>query len=311
MEKILTIAIPTYNRPAQIQKQIRILLPQLSEQVCLVVYDNCSECPIKDMFTENELSQFTIIRNRVNVGCDANIARCFENCTTPWLWTLSDDDYVKDIAIEIALTEIRNNLEAVFINFWSDHYFKTIGFEELANKFKSARVYSNSFTMSICAYNMSKLRDSLQDYYNNLSSMMGTIILVLKYVQRHDRAFCIFTDKSTIIQFNAAVGWNYGHYILRTKLFMDSFKDESNRNYNKTLFLGYHKTNYLLLISNRRESNMSYSQRWRAFGQTIQGQGIFNALIFNPIYLFYAFFSLLFQQRRLRWIVIVKRKLFG
>lgn len=310
MEQLLTIAIPTYNRPEHIQNQVRLILPQLNKDVCLVVYDNCSQNPVKDLFTENELSLFTIIRNRMNVGGDANIARCFENCTTAWLWTLSDDDYVKANAVEIALTEINQNFGAVFINFWSDPSFKTIGFEELTYKFRNARVYSNSFTMSNCAYNMSKLRDSLQDYYNNLSSMTGTIILVLKYVQKHNGAVCVFPDKSPINIYNTEVGWNYGVYIRRTKQFMDTFKAEGKRNYNRTLFIGYNKTNYLLIVANRKESKMSYLKRWRAFRDTINNQGIFNAMFFTPQYLIYTFFYLIFQHKWLNWIVSIKRKIF-
>jgi glycosyltransferase involved in cell wall biosynthesis len=307
MDQILTISIPTYNRSEQIQTQVRLLLPQLNKRVLLVVYDNCSKKLVKELFTENELSQFTIVRNRMNVGGDANIARCFEYCTTPWLWTLSDDDYVKSDAVGIVLTEITQNLESVFINFYCDHYFKTVGFEELAYEFRSPTVFGNSFAMASCAYNMSKLKDSLQDYYNNLSSNLGTIILVLKYVQRHKEAKCIFTDKSPIKDYNTEVGWNYGVYIRRTKQFIEAFEGGNIRQYNRTLFLGCHKVNYLLILMNRKGSKMSYCQRWRTYKQTIQNQGFFNALLYSPKIMTFTFLYLILQHRWLKWILSLNR----
>ena len=301
-ETKLTISIPTFNRPQKIQTQVRLLLPQINENVFLVVYDNNSETPVKELFTEEELSKFTVIRNRVNIGADANIARGFENCLTQWLWTVSDDDFVKSDAVEIAFAQIKENPEAVFINFWSDPCFKTIGFKELSFKFSNPRVFSNSFTMANCIYDMSKLKDSLQVYYNNLSSMVGPIILVLKYVQSHDGAICIFTDKTLVNHWNTEVGWNYGVYIGRTVLFTLAFNEGNNRLYNRTLFLGYHKINYGLVRMNRKESQISYFQRWRAYLQTIKNQGFINAILYSPIDLISVFLYLIMPKRALSWL---------
>jgi len=309
MNPILTIAIPTYNRPHQLQTQVRLLLPQLNIQTQLVVYDNCSEIPVNELFTEEEQSKFQIIRNRVNVGADANIARCFENCSTKWLWTLSDDDYIKTDAIKIILEDINKEEEAIFFNYYNDHYSKTIGFKELAYEFRGERFFSSSFTMSSCVYNIAKLQSSLQDYYSNLSSMMGTIILVLKYVQKHDESVCILLNTTPIEKFNTEVGWNYGDYIRRNKLFIEAFGGKNNKNFNKTLFLGCHKTNYSLIILDRKESKMAYGQRWNAYFQTIKNQGLLNALIYTPRSLLSTLRHLIFQHKWLFWIVCLKKKI--
>jgi glycosyltransferase involved in cell wall biosynthesis len=296
-QQVLTIAIPTYNRPKQVQTQVRLLLPQLNESLCLVIYDNCSDIAVQNLFTEDELSKFQIIRNRVNVGGDANIARCFENCTTKWLWTLSDDDLIKQNAVEIILNEINKNVEAVFINFNNNRHFKTVGFEDLAYKFRSDQIYSSSFTMSICVYNISKLHDSLIDYYNNLSSLVGTLIMVLRYVQRYDDSICIYTDATPVEHFNNEVGWNYGDYIRRNRLFIDALGGKGNAQLNKSLFIGCHKTSYNLIIWNRLESKMSYFDRWRAYHQIIRNQGIINALRYTPKRFIYTFLCLLLNTK--------------
>jgi glycosyltransferase involved in cell wall biosynthesis len=298
VESILTISIPTYNRPEKIKTQVRLLLPQLTDQVDLVVYDNCSDIPVKNYFSEDELTKFTLIRNKVNVGGDANIARCFENCNTKWLWTLSDDDFVKFDAVEIILNQINQNSDYIFINFCKGISFETYGFEELAYEFKSPTVFSSSFTMSSCLYNMSKLKVKLEHYYNNLSSMMGTTILVLKYVHSHRNARCKFVDFSPIESFNIEVGWNYGDFIRRSRLFKYSFNSYKNFGFYRSLFLGYHLTNYWLLIHNRKESKVTYLERWRLFGLAVFNQGLINALYYTPKVLIRAFVTILFNKSK-------------
>lgn len=279
---VLTIAIPTFNRPRAIQKQIRLLLPQLNNSVRLIVYDNCSEPNVNSFFTGEELEKIILVRNKVNVGADANIARCFENCETKWLWTLSDDDFVKEDAVKEILEVLNANSETVFLNFCKGLSFESKGFNELIENFNSSRVFSSSFTMSSCIYNMDKLRYSLIDYYSNLSSMVGTIILVLKYVQRNDCAICKFLDETLIGSYNDQVGWDYRTYIHRSRLFKEAFYNKKDsKKFNKTILLGCYLTNYWLIDNNRNYTKVSYSQRWNLFLLTIKTQGVLNAMLYS------------------------------
>lgn len=290
--KLLSIYIPTYNRPEEIQRQVRLLLPQLKDDVILIVLDNCSDIPVRNLFTSDELQKFTIKRNKVNIGGDANIARCFEDCSTSWLWTLSDDDFVKDNSVEIVLNEILKHKESVFICFGNKKFKKFSGFTDLAYEFRKVETFIMSFAMSYCAYNISKLQNSLQIYYDHLSSMCGTIILVLKYIQNNPYTTSVFTDKNPISIPNTEVGWNYGTYINRTKLFIDAFR-YTNHKFNNTLFLGCHKTNYALIILDRQSSKMTNRQKWSAYLQTISNQGLINAILYSPKLLISTFINLI------------------
>lgn len=102
-EPILTIGIPTYNRPNSIVKTVRALLPQLNDLVVLRVWDNCSDIPVVDLFTEEEKKKFTIARNKANIGGDANIAGCIYHASTKWVWTLGDDDIPNNEAVKTIL----------------------------------------------------------------------------------------------------------------------------------------------------------------------------------------------------------------
>lgn len=272
--KILTIAIPTYNRVEQIQKQVRLLLPQLVSEVKLVVYDNHSDICISDLFTDDELKQFTIIRNNINIGGDANIARCFENCETKWLWTLSDDDWVQEGAIDKILKYIKQNQDKTFINFWSPVEYITENSEQFLRFLSRGDVFCSAFTMSACVYNMEILRDDLYFYYRNLSSMVGTLIMLIKNVTRTNGK-CVWLNDLPV-ELGADVGWNYSDFINYSFLFIYAF--DKKKVYKKNIFIGLYKTDYSLIAGNRLSSNISWIHRFSLFCKVSRMQGVFNAL---------------------------------
>jgi glycosyltransferase involved in cell wall biosynthesis len=123
---ILTVAIPTYNRPDKISDTIKKLIPQLVCNVQVMVLDNHSDTIIldylKSKFNNLETYPIKVVRHPVNIGPDANFARCFELCDTPWIWTLGDDDLVNDNAIQNILYEIEayKNYDLIGFNFNSN-----------------------------------------------------------------------------------------------------------------------------------------------------------------------------------------------
>lgn len=110
---ILTIAIPTYNRPEQLQRIVKQLLEQRSRLWKLVVIDNCSDVPSASLLPND----VHVIRNRTNVGIVGNVNRCFELCDTPYIGVFGDDDYVTPTAIEDILAVIADYPDAAVINF--------------------------------------------------------------------------------------------------------------------------------------------------------------------------------------------------
>ena len=108
---ILTISIPTYNRPDKVKNTVSKLIPQLNSDVNILILDNCSEVNVKDHLTKNvpgfaDHENIKVIRNITNVGPDANFVKCFENSQAPFTWTLGDDDEVYDNAVQVILNEI-------------------------------------------------------------------------------------------------------------------------------------------------------------------------------------------------------------
>ena len=295
-QKLLSICIPTYNRIEQIQKQVRLLLPQLTEEVQLVVYDNHSDISISELFTEQELSKFILIRNCVNIGGDANIARCFENCNTKWLWTLADDDFVRETSVSILLEDIKNNQDATFINYWSPIEKYTDNIDSFLKMLSNGGVFCAAFTMSVCVYNMYSLKEDLFYYYKNISSMVGPLIMLIRNILKKGGK-CIWLNKP-LVELGADVGWNYQTFINYSFLFLQEFSD-SKHIYQKTIFLGLFRTDYSLISIDRESSHIDWFSRFKLFGKVLMKQGIINALLYTPKE-FFKCFALLFISRRFK-----------
>ncbi|MDB5002306.1 MAG: hypothetical protein JWQ34_531 [Mucilaginibacter sp.] len=119
----LTIAIPTYNRKEPLINTLNKLLPQLNDNCFLLIIDNHSDVFVSDyaidLIEKHAQVNYELIRNRVNVGGNCNILRCFEYCKTDWLWVLGDDDELLPNAVETILFDITKYPEALNINYYS------------------------------------------------------------------------------------------------------------------------------------------------------------------------------------------------
>jgi glycosyltransferase involved in cell wall biosynthesis len=120
----LTIYIPTFNRPKSLEKQIRILIPQIKkyrEKVRVIINDNCSTTSllhINSLISENNLHGVVELKkNPGNIGANANIALGFCSCAQKdHLWILSDDDYVSPEVLDLLLPELDGNHDVILLD---------------------------------------------------------------------------------------------------------------------------------------------------------------------------------------------------
>lgn len=120
MTDSICITIPTFNRPELLLETIQALAPQLTEGCKILVIDNASDTPIKDFLAGVpglDDVPLEVIRNRDNIGANANIARCFELADADWMWLLSDDDVVSENAIKNIQAAIVKSPDSIYFNF--------------------------------------------------------------------------------------------------------------------------------------------------------------------------------------------------
>jgi glycosyltransferase involved in cell wall biosynthesis len=111
-KKILSIAIPTYNRAKWLKLCLENLLLQTQlylEEVEVTVYDNHSPDNTGEIVNEflSRGFKFNYIVNSENIGSDANIAQCFNKANGQYVLILGDDDVLIDGSVEKIIESIK------------------------------------------------------------------------------------------------------------------------------------------------------------------------------------------------------------
>lgn len=289
---ILTIGIPTYNRPESIQRTVRALLPQLNEKVVLRVWDNCSDTPVSMLFSDEEKDKIQIERNRANIGGDANICGVIYHSDTKWVWDLGDDDYPLPNAVDTILNYINKYPEALFFKFNSYIERELHSFEDLADICSYQWIFGNFLFISSGVYNREKLIGDIQHYYVNLSSMVGQTIYILKHLEKTNDNSYFLSEK--IVQhtpggmddneYKEVVSWNALTFIERSAVMFDIFKHK-RKTLNPTLFAGM-ANQYLNSLGGH---GLNKVETYQALKLIFRKVGFVNILRYNII----AFFKLM------------------
>ena len=115
----LSICIPTYNFGKFIGETLESLLPQLTPNVEIVIFDGGSTdntANIVERYLSNSLQIRYIIQN-FRGGIDADMHRSVEHAAGEYCWLFSSDDVMKKTSIEQILTEIELSLDVYLCGF--------------------------------------------------------------------------------------------------------------------------------------------------------------------------------------------------
>ncbi|MBN1186299.1 MAG: glycosyltransferase family 2 protein [Bacteroidales bacterium] len=128
--KLLTIAIPTWNRGEFLNVGLQKLLPEINnykEYIQLVVSNNAStdntENIISKYRSEYPNIEFTYYKQDKNKGLCGNFIKCRELAKGEYLWILSDDDFIEQGLMKKIIEVLLDNkdIALIFLNNW----FKT------------------------------------------------------------------------------------------------------------------------------------------------------------------------------------------
>ena len=231
-KRILTIAIPTYNRPDSIKCQINALVPQLTECIEVLIIDNFSSIPVREILSDKEREGIRIIRNNRNIGADANIAKCFDECKTKWLWTLSDDDLVMPDAVHNVLQTIHQYDNALFIGFNNNNEATATGLMDFCTKYEN---YQRLFWMSVCVYNVAALAPYMHYYHYSISTMQPGVILLIKALESNECNTVTFSSLKLIDDGGVMISWDREDFFYATLFVFDILRKEKTI-LNTTLF---------------------------------------------------------------------------
>lgn len=99
MEKLLSICIPTYNRRKFLERNINALLPQLNDDIEVIISNNCSSDDTEE-YCKTLDSRIAYHKQSENTGFDGNFLWLMDNAKGKYIIILSDDDYLEEGAVE-------------------------------------------------------------------------------------------------------------------------------------------------------------------------------------------------------------------
>ena len=113
----LSICISTRNRAAFLGETLASIVPQLTPQVELVIFDGASTDNTAEIVQSVATSpQVRYIRAETNSGVDADYDKCVEHSTGEFCWLMTDDDLLEPDAISQVVTALRDDLDLIVAN---------------------------------------------------------------------------------------------------------------------------------------------------------------------------------------------------
>jgi len=114
----LTIAITTRNRGTFIGETLDSILPQLTEDVELLILDGASTDNTPDLALDYQrrCPQLRYVRQDTNHGPDRDFSRSVELASGEYCWLMTDDDLLRPGAVAAVLRAIRQSPSLVIVN---------------------------------------------------------------------------------------------------------------------------------------------------------------------------------------------------
>ncbi|RJE70865.1 glycosyltransferase [Reichenbachiella sp. MSK19-1] len=180
METLIDILIPTYNRCADLVKNIKGLTKQIKEEhladkVTIIISDNCSpddtKIQVEDLMTAHPELSITYFCQAKNIGLEPNVVDLMGRATSPYVMWIGDDDYIVSGYLTFCIQQIEEKQIGCIIPGLSNLYEDGTIIESRLENFEYQAYpagYNSLFEVSHLAHQMSGLllnREGLIDRY--------------------------------------------------------------------------------------------------------------------------------------------------
>lgn len=137
--KILSICVPTYNRPVALRRLLTSLVDQITDEVELIIGDDGDIEETRKVL--GEFPDFEIIhfKNDDGPGFDKNLLAVTNKARGEYIWWFGDDDEFLPGAISTVLGLIRTHPDILYI--WADFYFS--GTKKFTVDLPGSRLFTN------------------------------------------------------------------------------------------------------------------------------------------------------------------------
>jgi abequosyltransferase len=153
MARLLTIAIPTFNRAALLDKQLEWLskaIRGLEDNCEILISDNCSDDKTQEIIKkwQNNFSNIVFISNcnTRNIGVMRNIVFCLNTAQTKYVWVIGDDDSIKNEALLYIIENLKAHpeLALLVLNYFRFDTIKSQVIKDKNFKIQQEKVYQDA-----------------------------------------------------------------------------------------------------------------------------------------------------------------------
>jgi len=258
---LLNVAIPTYNRAGKLQAQLERLLPQLTEEVRITVYDNASTDETRTTVAKFLHPHILYVCSHTNGGMYRNFLRCFEGCQSEWLWMLSDDDLIAPTAIADLLRLIQN-CQADFIHTTAPYWRHQT---EMIVENVSQLLYppfGSLIWISTGIYRISAFRPFFARFNASMSTTIPHLVMVLKLLE--NKTGKVFFSQTNLLSAPPDISprWSTLDFITRLSQAPEYVEDP----HHKTIVaqcIYNHYYYWALLIGIREVTDLTSIRRWQ------------------------------------------------
>lgn len=215
---LLTVAIPTYNRPETLQRTLNILKAESAEKFTILVSDDSSTDGVEKLVQtyQQSMSNLRYSKNPANLGFSRNVARLYEIADTRYVWFLCDDDSVNPGAIDSinkALVKYEP-VVAIFNCTWGDSFGRnmTAGVTEdrLYTDFESFDRYDVLMRLTFLSIVVVEKTLPIEPISNDPACKDNVFVQVTLGLYLLSDKFRLCEVASTILHRN--VGFKYGEF---------------------------------------------------------------------------------------------------
>jgi glycosyltransferase involved in cell wall biosynthesis len=207
MDALVSVLIPTFNRPELIKKSINSVLLQSYKNIEIIVTDNSSDCKTAEVISSFSTLKIKYYKNVCNIGPILNWKYAYDKSSGKYWVLLPDDDYlINPFYIEdgIKIMEANNDVSVIFTDcILSYPNKKTLGLSNafgLVETAKFRNLFWNKIQIPTIANIVRKSCVNNLDFFTNNEILYSDIELWLKLSQS-TKLFYFYNEPSVNYSF--------------------------------------------------------------------------------------------------------------
>lgn len=232
--KLLSIAIPTWNRQDIISSSLSVILSQISdnkEDIQLIISDNASDddtvSEVSKLLGNYQEIDAVFYKQKENTGYYGNFRKCRELASGKYFWILSDNEVLLNGGLSYILDELKKN-DDVGVVFLMNMTGKS-GLESLPLSFDELFISENyklTFISACIMLNIKKQDERILNEFKGNSFLGFALLLSVRAHSNNALEISgeVYQSIPAVVSFNVFKCWTYDifrcfEYIDKEKLF--------------------------------------------------------------------------------------------